>query len=101
MQGGLRKIRQVGYRHNNTFYNTLFAVGFFFVYNFNYPILFPNSIQDDFKNMAVFPTGDGKYKLWLITDGSFRYTSKKQQAVIQVRDGRDILQDFSYVYRIL
>ena len=43
-----------------------------FVY-FGYPALTPNSIHGDFMDMALVPTKDGSVKLWVLTDGSFKF----------------------------
>ena len=43
--------------------------GIFFVY----PALTPNSIRGDFMSMTIVPQKDGSQKLWILTDGSFRF----------------------------
>lgn len=98
MQGGLKKKSGKGCGTIILFI-ILFAVGFFFAYNLIIPALFPNSIRGDLQNLAVFPTGDGKYKLWLQTDGSFRYTSKKTSGgSYSVKTEGIFCKTFSYVY---
>jgi hypothetical protein len=39
-------------------------------------LIFPNSISGDLLDAVYVPDENGKGKLWILTDGSFRYTSK-------------------------
>ena len=40
---------------------------------FAYPALTPNSIHGDFLDMTIVPQKDGTQKLWILTDGSFKF----------------------------
>lgn len=77
----------------------LFVIGFLVAYNFILPALFPNSIRGNLQNLIVFPTGEGKYKLWVQTDGSFHYTSKKTSGgSYSVSSEGLFCKTYSYVY---
>lgn len=98
MQSGMQKKSAKGCG-TKVLFVILFAIGFFVSYYFIIPALFPNSIRGNLQNLVVFPSGEGKYQLWIQTDGSFHYTSKKTTGgSYSVSSEGLFCKTYSYVY---
>lgn len=76
-----------------------FILGYIASYYYILPSVFPNILRGDLQNILVFPTADGKYKLWIQTDGSFRATSRtNNHGAITLKTVGWFCRTYSYVY---
>lgn len=77
----------------------IFVLGYVASYYFIIPSVFPKSIRGDLQNIRVFPTSDGKYKLWIQNDGTFRFTSRtNNMGQISLKTKGWFCRTYSYVY---
>lgn len=76
-----------------------FIVVYFLSYQLIFPSLFPAWVRGEFQNLAIFPSGDGKNKLWIQTDGSFSFIMERKSGG-SYSIGREGLfeKTYSYVY---
>lgn len=76
-----------------------FVVVYFLSYQLIFPSLFPTWVRGEFQNLAIFPSSDGKNKLWIQTDGSFSFIMERKSGGSYSR-GREGLfeKTYSYVY---
>ena len=77
----------------------LFILGYFLAYQLLFPSLFPTWIRGSFQNLVIFPSKEGKDKLWIQTDGSFSYIMERKSGG-SYSIGREGLfeKTYSYVY---
>lgn len=76
-----------------------FVSGFVVSYYFIIPSVFPNSFRGDLQTLRVFPTSDGRYKLWIETDGTFRTTSRtNNMGQITLKTVGWFCRTYSYIY---
>ncbi|MBS1493525.1 MAG: hypothetical protein JST55_08440 [Bacteroidetes bacterium] len=77
----------------------IFVLGYFASYYFILPSVFPKSIRGDLQNIRVFPSSDGKYKLWIQNDGTLRFTSRtNNMGQISLKTKGWFCRTYSYVY---
>jgi hypothetical protein len=76
-----------------------FIAGYIVSYYYILPSVFPNSFRGELQNIRAFPTADGKYKLWIQTDGTFRTTSRtNNMGQISLKTVGWFCRTYSYVY---
>lgn len=84
---------------NYFFLAIIFAVGIFLLYNLLLPSLFPKIIRGDLENIRTFTGPDGKVKLWIITDGTIRFSSRPNKVGEYGSKTKGMFcRTFSYVY---
>lgn len=77
----------------------LFIFAYFLAYHLIFPSLFPTWVRGDFQNLAIFPSSDGKNKLWIQTDGSFGFIMERKSAGSYSIGREGIFEKtYSYVY---
>jgi outer membrane protein assembly factor BamB len=77
----------------------LFILGYFLAYHLLFPSLFPAWIRGEFQNLVVFPSKEGKDKLWIQTDGSFSYIQETKSAGSHSIGRKGFFEKtYSYVY---
>lgn len=75
------------------------ALSYIVSYYYFLPSIFPNVLRGDLQNILVFPTAEGKYKLWIQTDGTFRTTSRtNNMGQITLKTVGWFCRTYSYVY---
>jgi len=63
------------------------------------PSIFPKVFRGELQNIAAFPSSDGKYKLWMQTDGTFTTTSRtNNMGQISLKTVGWFCRTYSYVY---
>jgi len=63
------------------------------------PSIFPNVLRGELQNIRVFPSSDGKYKLWIQNDGTLRFTSRtNNMGQISLKTVGWFCRTYSYVY---
>lgn len=68
-------------------------------YYYFLPSIFPKTFRGELQNIRAFPTADGKYKLWIQTDGTFRTTSRSNNmGQISLKTVGWFCRTYSYVY---
>lgn len=75
------------------------VIVYFLSYQLIFPSLFPTWVRGEFQNLAIFPSADGKNKLWIQTDGSFSFIMERKSGG-SYSIGREGLfkKTYSYVY---
>mgnify|MGYP007067839035 CR=1 FL=1 len=68
-------------------------------YYYFLPSIFPKTFRGEVQNIRAFPTAEGKYKLWIQTDGTFRTTSRSNNmGQISLKTVGWFCRTYSYVY---
>lgn len=76
-----------------------FILGYIFSYYYILPSIFPNILRGELQSILAFPTAEGKYKLWIQTDGTFRTTSRtNNMGQISLKTVGWFCRTYSYVY---
>lgn len=93
------KNKKLGCGCGSIFAVVIILVLYFFAYHLIFPSMFPKSLRGDLQGLVLFPSKDGKDKLWLQTDGSFSYISEtKSPGSYSVGRKGFFCKTFSYVY---